>query len=212
MRYEAVLGPEDLLSERPFTDPGNTEREVDVMQAMLDDERALARGWEQAGADAPPHSVLRDYDEEHHRHLLVVPSTHALIAATDVTAIGFFGRPREDVDHSILFGLEDELVERMAAYGEAGLLSYYDVELVAPKGAYGNLILFATPDVPEEWYRDEVHRRAVQLSPGHYFEVRLHKGSIPGRMLDGGQIIVERTKYFDFKGADVWHALRRFQG
>ena len=47
----------------------------------------------------------------------------------------------------------------MAHYGEAGLLSYYDVELV--KGEYGNLILFATPDVPPEWHRDEVHRRAV---------------------------------------------------
>jgi hypothetical protein len=57
-----------------------------------------------------------------------------------------------------------------------------------------------------------VHRRAVKLSPGHYYEVRLHKGTVAGPLLDGGQIEVERTKYFDFKETDVWFGLRRFQG
>jgi hypothetical protein len=212
MQYEAILGPEEVLSERPFTNAENTTREVDVMLYMLEEERELARGWAEAGDDAPQDFVVREPDAEGRRHLLVVPSTRSIVAAADVTAIGFFGRVREDVDHSILFGLEDELVERMAGYGEVGLLSYYDVELVAPKGAYGNLILFSTPDVPEAWYRDEVHRRAVELSPGHYYEVRLHKGTIAGPLLDGGQIEVERTKYFDFKEPDVWLGLRRFQG
>jgi hypothetical protein len=212
MEYSAVLGPEDVLSDKPFTNAENTEREVDIMRYMLEEERALARSWAEAGDDAPPHVVVREHDTEGRRHLLVVPSTRAIVEAANITAIGFFGRVREDVDHSVLFDLEDELVERMAGYGEAGLLSYYDVELVAPKGAYGNLILFSTRDVPEAWYRDEVHRRAVELSPGHYYEVRLHKGTVGGPLLDGGQIEVERTKYFDFKEADVWLGLRRFQG
>ena len=98
----------------------------------------------------------------------------------------------------------------MGHYGEAGLLSYYDVELV--KGEYGNLILFATPDVPPEWHRDEVHKRAVSVSPGHYHHVRLHKGSILGKLHDGGDISVERTKYFDFDtGNGTWFGLRLFQ-
>lgn len=212
MRYEAELGPEEVLSEKPFTDPANTEREVDVMRVMLEEERELARGWAEAGDEAPAEVVLREPDEEGRRHLLVVPSTRALVAAKDFTAVGFFGRPRDDVDHSILFGLEDELVERMSRYADVGLLSYYDVELVAPKGTYGNLILFATPEVPEEWYRDEIHERAVELAPGHYHQVRLHKGSVAGRMLDADRIDVERTKYFDFGSENVWHGLRRFNG
>ena len=210
MRYEAILGPEDRLSDRPFTDPDNTAREVEIMQTMLGDERDLAQEWADSGSEAPAQVVVREPDEAGHRHLLVVPDTRALVEAADITAIGFFGRPRDDVDHSILFGLEDELIERMGAYAGAGLLSYYDVELDAPKGVYGNLILFSTPDVPEKWYRDEVHGRAVELSPGHYHEVRLHKGSVRGRFLDASQIVVERTKYFDFKNADIWFGLRRF--
>jgi hypothetical protein len=212
VQYEVILGPEEVLSERPFTDAENTIREVDVMRYMLEEERELARGWAEAGDRAPQQFVVQEQDEAGRRHLLVVPSTRSIIEAADISAIGFFGRVREDVDHSILFGLEDQLVERMGRYGEAGLLSYYDVELVAPKGAYGNLILFSTPDVPEAWYQDEVHRRAVELSPGHYYEVRLHKGTVAGPLLDGGQIEVERTKYFDFKETDAWFGLRRFQG
>jgi hypothetical protein len=52
----------------------------------------------------------------------------------------------------------------------------------------------------------------VSVSPGHYHHVRLHKGSIPGKLHDGGDIRVERTKYFDFDtGNGTWFGLRLFQ-
>jgi hypothetical protein len=209
MDYQAVLGPEDVLSDRPFTDPANTKREADVMQMMLEHERDLARSWRDAGG--PPRVVSNEKDEAGRRHLLVVPDTAALVGASGVTAIGFFGRARDRVDHSVLFGLEEDLIARMPGYAEVGLLSYYDVELVLPKGAYGNLILFSTPDVPKEWYRDEVHHRAVELAPGHYHEIRLHKGHAAGAFLGSSQLAIDRTKYLDFQNADTWFGLRRFE-
>jgi hypothetical protein len=212
MKYQAVLGADEVLADKPFTNAENTEREVDVMRFMLEEERALAQTWAKEGDAAPANVVMKDPDAEGRRHLLVVPNVQALVQAEEFTAVGFFGKPREDVDHGVLFGLEDELVGRMGRYGEVGLLSYYDVELVAPKGTYGNLILFATPDVPEEWYRDEIHSKAVSLSSGHYHQIRLHKGSVHGSILGGCQITVERTKYFDFTGEDTWFGLRRFNG
>lgn len=208
--YQAVLGPDEVLSDRPFTDPANTEREADIMRSMLDHERDLARGWQNAGSDAPAKVVSNENDDAGLRHLLVVPNTQALIDSADVTAIGFFGKAREEVDHEVLFGLEEALIGRMESYGEVGLLSYYDVELALPKGSYGNLILFSTSDVPEEWYRDDVHRQAVQLSPGHYHTIRLHKGRVWGRVLNGGQLAIERTKYLDFEAPDIWFGLRTF--
>jgi hypothetical protein len=211
MDYQAVLGPDEVLADRPFTNPENTEREADIMRAMLDYERELARAWEDAGSEAPTKVVSNENDDAGLRHLLVIPSTRALIDSADLTAIGFFGKAREGVDHEVLFGLEGELIPRMERYGEVGLLSYYDVELSLPKGSYGNLILFSTPEVPEEWYRDEVHRRAVELSPGHYHTVRLHKGRVRGRVLDGGRLAIERTKYLDFEEPDIWFGLRRFE-
>jgi hypothetical protein len=210
MEYQAVLGPDDVFEEKPFTNADNTVREVDVMRVMLEEERLLVQGWAHAGEDAPAKVVMTEPDAEGLRHLLVVPNVQALVNASEFSAVGFFGKPRDDVDHDVLFALEDELVERMSRYGDVGLLSYYDVELVAPKGTYGNLILFSTPDVPAEWHQDEIHNRAVNLSPGHYHQVRLHKGSVSGSMLGGCQITVERTKYFDFTGEEIWFGLRRF--
>lgn len=209
MLPDVVLGPAELVPGKPFTDPDNTVREARVMQAMLVREQELAGAWPGRKDGDPRVEVAREQDQEHRRHLLVVPDPNALLEARDLTAVGFFGRPRDEVSHTILFELEEELIERMGFYAEVGLLSYYDVELV--KGAYGNLILFSTPDVPAEWYRDPVHRRAVEISPRHYHEVRLHKGSIPGRFINGGDIVVERTKYFDFAGAVPWQAVRLFR-
>src|SRR4026208_1664209 len=157
MEYSAVLGPDDVLTENPFTNAENSLREVDVMRHMLLHERERALQW----VDIDPGShIIREHDGEGHRHLIVIPDTGRLLETENLTAVGFFGSPRDEVDHTILFDLEDELIERMGHYGRAGLLSYYDGELV--KCEYGNLILFATPDVPPEWHRDEVHRRAVQ--------------------------------------------------
>jgi hypothetical protein len=89
-----------------------------------------------------------------------------------------------------------------------GLLSYYDVEFV--KGAYGNLVLFSTHDGPKQWSADVVHRRAVEVSPEHYFEVRLHRGLVAGGLLDGGDLAIASTKYLDFTGQTTWQCVRRW--
>jgi hypothetical protein len=200
------VGPDDVVPGKPFTDARHTFREADVMRVMLGREREWARAW--ADENGGRGHIAREPDEEGRRHLLVVPDVGALQAAHDVTAVGFFGRPRGEVDHAVLFDLEEQLVSRMSAYAELGLLSYYDVELV--KGAYGNLILFSTPDVPPEWRADAVHHHAVEISPGHYYEVRLHKGSIAGPLLGNGTIVIDRTRYFDFSAGETWYGLRQF--
>jgi hypothetical protein len=204
----SVIRPDEILTEKPFTDPELTRREAEVMRGMLARERERARAWQEDPDGDGGGQIERNYDEEERRHLLVVPDRRALLEASGLTAVGFFGRPRESVDHTVLYELEDELVTRMSDYAAVGLLSYYDIELV--KGTYGNLVLFSTPDVPKEWSADAVHRRAVEISPGHYHEVRLHRGSIDGRLLDGGDLAIVSTKYFDFESSTTWQALRRF--
>ncbi|HXY85271.1 MAG TPA: hypothetical protein VEH52_07280 [Gaiellaceae bacterium] len=208
MSNAVILGADEIAAGRPFSNPEHTSRDADVMRAMLRHERRRARQWLSEGNGVGSGHVQRETDSEGHRVLMVVPDTKRLGDATDTTVVGFFGHPREHVDHVVLFQYEDELVRRMADYGAIGLLSYYDVELV--KGAFGNLILFWTPDVPEQWYTDAVHRRAVEISPSHYLEIRLHRGRIPGALLGDGDIWIERTRYLDFGSGETWHAVRHF--
>jgi hypothetical protein len=97
------------------------------------------------------------------RHWLVVPSPSALRGARDVTAVGFFGDLRCQMDHVAIYDLEAEVVARVGRYAAAGLLSYDDAEL--EPGLHGNLVLFGTREVPAEWHMDIVHARAVALAP-----------------------------------------------
>jgi hypothetical protein len=205
---ETLLGAQELVPGKPFTDPGHTARDAQAMRELLARERERARAWGRGRGPRPEEVVSVERDEEGRRHLLVVPDTRTLLEARRPTVVGFFGTPRDEVDHSILFELEDELVASMSDYAGAGLLSYYDVELV--KGSYGNVILFSTPDVPREWHDNPVHLRAIEISPGHYRSIRLHRGSLAGRLLDGGELTLERTRYLDFEPEVPWRAVRPF--
>ena len=143
------------------------------------------------------------------RQWLVVPDTPAIAGARDVTVVGFFGDLRGGMDHSVIYDLEAEVVARLGQYAPMGLLCYYDAEVA--RGVHGNLVLFRTPGVPGEWHGDIVHARAVALAPVHYHHVRLHRGVIPGALLGEGQLVIQRTRYFDFGRQPAWRGLRRVE-
>jgi hypothetical protein len=204
---EIELGPDEPVPGRPFADPIHVRRDEEALRHLLAHERERARAWVDDPPGAAKDVLVRETDAEGRRHLLVVPDTRALLDTDSPMVVGFFGRPRGDADLPLLFELEEELVASMPDYAAGGLLSYYDVELV--KGAYGNLILFATPEGPANWRENPAHGRAVEISPQNYHEIRLHHGTLSGRLLDGGALRVTRTKYLDYGEAGVWRAVRQ---
>lgn len=206
VQQEIELGQAEIVAGKPFADPEHTPREAESLRQLLEHERIRARTWAGYTDAHATDVVVAETDLQGLRHLFVVPDTRSLLLAENPTVVGFFGRPREQTDHTVLFGLEDELVASMGTYADAGLLSYYDVELV--KGSFGNLILFRGPGIPPEWRENPVHRRAVELSPSHYHEIRLHQGTLAGRLLDGGALTIEKTRYLGYEGEGVWRAVR----
>jgi hypothetical protein len=204
MSAQIELAPDETVPGRPFTDPAHTAEDEKTLQRLLAHERARARGWAGDPSSVQRGAIIRDMDENGFRHLLVVPDPAALLKAQSPTVVGFFGRPRANCDEPLLFELEEELIATMG--DSEGLLSYYDVEFV--KGAYGNLILFATPDGPRRWRENEIHRRAVSISPRSYYEIRLHQGTLSGPFLADGELRVARTRYLDYNGETPWYAVR----
>jgi hypothetical protein len=199
-----VLTAGELLPGRPFTDPEHTMADARVMARMLQRLRAEAQSWPEGRTSV---ELLR-YTRAGCRHWLVVPDAPALRGAREVTAVGFFGDLRPGMNHSAIYDLEAEVVARLGRYAPAGLLGYYDAE-IAP-ALHGNLVLFRTREVPGEWHGDVVHARAVALAPRHYRCARLHRGIIRGALLGRGDLVIQRTRYFDFERQPTWRALRRF--
>jgi len=197
-----VLGSGQRLPGRAFTDPERTLADVAVMDRLVTRLRLKARSW----ADGTGSVELLEHPAAGLRHWLVVPCTGALLAAHQVTAVGFFGDLRPEVDHRPIYQLEADIVGRLPRYAAAGLLAYYDAEL--ERGMHGNLVLFGTPEVPPGWHGDVVHARAVALAPQHYRCIRLHRGLIRGPFAGTGGIAVQRTRYFDFGKELIWCGLR----
>ena len=204
MRGYELLAAHERLRARPFTDPERTLADAAVMDRMLQRLRRRARSWPSWRTSAE----LLTHTRGGCRHWLVVPSAPALAGAHDVTVVGFFGDLRPGMDHSAIYQLEADVVARLGRYAPVGLLGYYDAE-IAP-ALHGNLVLFATSEVPPEWHRDRVHAAAVALAPRHYRVVRLHRGMIGGALLGRGHVVIQRTRYFDFGQQPAWHGLRRF--
>jgi hypothetical protein len=204
VQYDQRLEAGERLPGRSFTDPEHTRADAEVMSRMLRRLRLEAGSW--PGWRAPVELIT--FPRAGCRHWLVVPRPSALRKARDLTAVGFFGDLRPQVDHAAIYQLEAEVVERLSRYAADGLLSYYDAEL--EPGIHGNLVLFATRDIPAAWHGDVVHARAVLLAPRHYRCLRLHRGIIRGPFLGSGDLAVERTRYFDFGQEPAWHGRRLF--
>ena len=197
-----MLGSGQRLPGRAFTDPERTLADVAVMDRLVTRLRLKARSW----ADGTGSVELLEHPAAGLRHWLVVPCTCALLAAYQVTAVGFFGDLRAEVDHGPIYQLEADIVGRLPRYAAAGLLAYYDAEL--ERGIHGNLVLFGAPEIPPGWHGDVVHARAVALAPHHYHCIRLHRGLVRGPFAGTGGIAVQRTRYFDFGRELTWRGLR----
>jgi hypothetical protein len=51
----------------------------------------------------------------------------------------------------------------------------------------------------------------LELSPLFYRTVRIHNGTLAGGILGGKHITIEHTKYWNFRSASVWQAIRDLQ-
>jgi hypothetical protein len=194
------LSANEECAGRPFAAPTHTVRDAGIMQRMLERLRVMVPGrcGDETGL------VVCEPDSDGHRHWIRAPDVAALRAAGGMTAVGFFGRARADVDQLPIHELEGGIVDTLETI--SGVLCYYDVALA--DGGYGNLILCATPDTPKRVDTHPLHRRAVELTPLHYHCVRLHTGVVPGRFLGDDKLVVQRTRYYDFDCDPPWLAVR----
>jgi hypothetical protein len=151
--------------------------------------RAVAPSWRASDV------LVLERDDEALRTWIRVPDRAALLAPTELTAVGFFGVARAGVDHAAIDDLEARIVETLEWI--PGLLSYFNLELRG--GRYGNLILCADGDVPGRWHAHELHRRAVELAPRHYRSARLHRGVIRSGLLGDAELEPVARRDLDFE-------------
>jgi hypothetical protein len=203
----AQLKPEELIPARPFSHPQASVQDARKMRQMTRKLRLLLAGFGERLKEQTA-TILDLEDEEKARNRIILPRPSRLLADIEVAAVGFFGQIREDLDHGPLMAIEEDLVSRLP--DAPGLLTYYNRH--HPVEGYGNLVLFESDKAKQDWRHTDPHDEAVRLTPRHYLSVRLHNGIIQGGVLNGGEFILRRTRYYDFQSEPMWLAERYYPG
>lgn len=199
-----TLGPDDVVSERPFTAVENNAGDLVLLNVMLDDlRRVLTEAAAGARVIVPHKRIAWKVDGLTHRALVCNPDR--LWVHREVCAVGFFSERHTELDMGPLEQANTEVVGEFNKY--PGVLSYSSVEL--PSGYWANLVLHDTPDVAERWRESQRHARAVaELSPVYYKNVRIHNARLAEGIFGDAPLRIERTKYFDYECDEEWRAIR----
>jgi hypothetical protein len=200
------LGHLDILHDRPFTDPSLNADDLHSMRYMASRLFDLLNGpAELPDSPRPLQISLAGKQGEHVRVILNHPA--ALRAANDLHIVGFFGQTRPEANRTAIDGMDVTLQSEFAAY--PAVLGYCTVRLI--DGNFGNLVFLGT-DVSREHWRQSTHHQyaAAELAPQYYASVRLHNGSLPEGLKSEPEIILKRTKYYDYQDG-LWCGLRELQ-
>jgi len=182
--------------------------DLKVLHGVLADVRAIMVDVEEGARALEPFQRLAWRVGGLTRRLLICDVVR-LRAHPGPCVVGFFAERRTDMDIWPLEEANSEIIGEFSKY--PGILSYGSVEL--PRGHWANLVLHDDPVDTQFWRRSELHARAVEtLSPRHYFNVRIHNGKLTSGLFDRPEIVIERTKYFDYSGPTEWRAERALAG
>lgn len=200
------LEPSELVADRPFTHPGRCIEDAAILQQMAARLRLLL--GQSSGSLAQSPSFALELDEAGGRsQRIIVNHRQALLASDDLTAVGFFGMKRPGANAEVLTEVDAELIGEFSLH--PGILSYSSLELA--DGNWSNLVLLNSPEAREHWRTSERHLYAVrELTPGHYLTIRLHNAVLPGGLMSGRALALQRTKYYDFQSPAMWQAVREF--
>jgi hypothetical protein len=202
-----ALAYDELVADRPFTDPAQNAEDLELMRAILAVVRTVLRqplDW----PEEPAPLVLRRVGEQDRLVRLVFCRQAALNATEDLFLVGFFGQKCPEKDRALINAVDEDLIHEFSQH--PGILSYSSFEL--SDGNYANLVLIRPETARDHWRTSAKHAYAAHdLAPEYYTCVRLHNGFLPGGLWSGREPRLVRTKYYDFGGARPWLAVRELE-
>ena len=200
-----LLGPTEVVPGRPFTDVEMTERDLVMLREMVNDLRGVMEE-----AEVPPHEIV-PYQQMAWRvddlsHRLMICNEERLRSHPGLNFVGFCAERITQLDIMELEEANAAVVKEFP--NNPGILSYSSVK--APDGDWVNLVVHEEPADRERWRAGADHVYAVEeLSPRHYRNIRIHNGHLSAPLFDGPEIVITRTKYFEYgDNGDEWRAER----
>lgn len=200
------LAATEQIEDHPCTDLALVTSDKALLAYMLQDVRVLARQVDSREIDLQRYETLH-WDVHGLARRAVICDPEALAQPVERCVVGFFGERRPEASQSVVDDIEVDLLLEFRSH--PGILSYSSTELV--DNYWANLVIHVKPVDSQEWRNSDVHRRAVaEISPRQYRSVRIHNGRLPGGVVGSGAIAIDRTKFWDYGGSEIWEAVRDY--
>ncbi|MBI1881472.1 MAG: hypothetical protein HYR94_25105 [Chloroflexi bacterium] len=197
----------DLVPDRPFTNPDHNVEDLAHLQHMAEKLRHLL-SWPEAIPAQPRPLVLHLEETGGRRHRIAIARPEELLSGDELAVVGFCGQKWPEADRAPLDAVDAELLDEFMLHPH--LLSYSSLEV--EDGNWRNLVLFGHPQGIGHWAISLKHTHAArELAPVYYKNIRLHNGVLPGGLILGNEIILTRTKYYDYQNQILWWAVRELQ-
>lgn len=198
------LAPLEHLVDRPFTDPAHAARDAAHLRAIAGCLRHAVAGLAPAATAERP-VILRHHEPDGRACRVVVCDAAALHRQAALGVVGFFGQRRADAAPTMMDRLDEDLLEEFLQHPH--IVAYCSQEL--PDTNWGNLVLFNHPSAKEQWNGSERHAYAAKVvAPTYYASVRIHNGELPGGLAAGADLLLLRTKYYDYQSTPAWRGWR----
>ena len=199
------LTPTQVIEDKPFTHIGHNAADIVGLDTLRHRLRAMLKNMTDAQWDCQQHLEFIEDNGKGMRFIIVRP--RQLLAATELTVVGFCGRKRHVHLH------EQEEMAQVDAVLVAELCEHPDMlcycSLETESGDWDNLVLMSKPEGIQHWRGSARHSWAVDsLTPRFYEHIRLHNGVL-AHGLDSEPLVLTSTKYFDFSGTEPWRAIRQ---
>lgn len=195
------IHPNEIIEERPFTQPSHTGPESDILRHMLKQLCVFMETWYTYRSLYDPVTLEESYG---YSHRYLVPQPPILAKARQLAVVGFFGQRRSGVNPDHFGNLGELLMVEIPAYPE--ILSYQTMQL--PNGNFSNLVLLHREDVKEHWMTGDIHKQAVDRSPSYYESIRIYNGRLPGGIENPASFTLEKVKYYDYQENPPWRGIR----
>ena len=119
------LQSSEIIQDRPFTHPQENVADLQILQFMVKKLRSVLTESDKLQPQTGPVKLnLKDTDGA---HKIILVDWPYLMTNHHLTAVGFFGQARTDIDHTPIIKLEDTLIEQFGEF--PGLLGYYNLHM-----------------------------------------------------------------------------------
>ncbi len=204
MMEEVSLSPTQMVPERPFVDPENSEEDLATMRDMA--HQLVDTYDDPVLCDFVPGKRAICQSDPKGRHFRIYYIRPALLfSAKNLTVVGFFGNARPAANIRPLIRADKRFENEF--HNHPGLLSLSTVRM--PNGNFGNLVLFTNTEAKDNWNHNKVHWETVaRISPPYYESIRLNNAVLPHGLDDPDELELVRVKYLDYSSDTPWRAVR----